>query len=69
MRCEQSQDTIAKPHLLLEQQDGQTIYKVVCGQQFQGILTAVVFGMAPAFGEALAIQMVIGIGIDAVSAW
>ena len=57
---EQSQDTIAKPHLLLEQQDGKRFTKLFCGQQFQGILTAVVFGMARAFGEALAIQMVIG---------
>lgn len=38
----------------------QTIYKVVLRSAVPGILTAVVFGMARAFGEALAIQMVIG---------
>jgi len=38
----------------------QTIYKVVLRAAIPGILTAVVFGMARAFGEALAIQMVIG---------
>lgn len=38
----------------------QTIYKVVLKAATPGILTAVVFGMARAFGEALAIQMVIG---------
>lgn len=38
----------------------QTIYKVVLRAALPGILTAVVFGMARAFGEALAIQMVIG---------
>lgn len=38
----------------------QTIYKVVLRAAAPGILTAVVFGMARAFGEALAIQMVIG---------
>ncbi|MBS6380901.1 MAG: phosphate ABC transporter permease subunit PstC [Streptococcus sp.] len=38
----------------------QTIYKVVLRAAVPGILTAVVFGMARAFGEALAIQMVIG---------
>ncbi|MDH6365612.1 phosphate transport system permease protein [Enterococcus sp. PF1-24] len=38
----------------------QTIYKVVLRAATPGILTAVVFGMARAFGEALAIQMVIG---------
>ena len=38
----------------------QTIYKVVLRAAVPGILTAVVFGMASAFGEALAIQMVIG---------
>ena len=36
LRCEQSQDTIAKPHLLLEQQDGKRFTKLFCGQQFQG---------------------------------
>ncbi|OTN76094.1 phosphate ABC transporter, permease PstC [Enterococcus sp. 8G7_MSG3316] len=38
----------------------QTIYKIVLRAAVPGILTAVVFGMARAFGEALAIQMVIG---------
>ena len=38
----------------------QTIYKVVLRAAIPGILTAIVFGMARAFGEALAIQMVIG---------
>ncbi|SKA03630.1 phosphate transport system permease protein [Pilibacter termitis] len=38
----------------------QTIYKVILRAAVPGILTAVVFGMARAFGEALAIQMVIG---------
>lgn len=38
----------------------QTTYKVVLRAAVPGILTAIVFGMARAFGEALAIQMVIG---------
>lgn len=38
----------------------QTIYKVVLRAATPGILTAIVFGMARAFGEALAVQMVIG---------
>lgn len=38
----------------------QTIYKVVLRAAMPGLLTAVVFGMARAFGEALAVQMVIG---------
>lgn len=38
----------------------QTIYKVVLRAATPGILTAVVFGMARAFGEALAVQMVVG---------
>lgn len=38
----------------------QTIWKVVLRAATPGILTAVVFGMARAFGEALAVQMVIG---------
>lgn len=38
----------------------QTIYKVILRAATPGILTAVVFGMARAFGEALAVQMVIG---------
>ncbi|MBU3851465.1 MAG: phosphate ABC transporter permease subunit PstC [Candidatus Paralactobacillus gallistercoris] len=38
----------------------QTIYKVVLRAATPGILTGVVLGMARAFGEALAVQMVIG---------
>lgn len=38
----------------------QTISKVVLRAAMPGILTGVVFGMARAFGEALAVQMVIG---------
>ena len=38
----------------------QTIYKVVLRAASPGLMTAVVFGMARAFGEALAVQMVIG---------
>ncbi|MDR2832122.1 MAG: phosphate ABC transporter permease subunit PstC [Streptococcaceae bacterium] len=38
----------------------QTIYKVILRAAVPGILTSIVFGMARAFGEALAIQMVIG---------
>lgn len=38
----------------------QTIYKVVLRAATPGLMTAVVFGMARAFGEALAVQMVIG---------
>ncbi|GFH42678.1 phosphate transport system permease protein [Lactococcus hodotermopsidis] len=38
----------------------QTIYRVLLRAAMPGILTAVVFGMARAFGEALAIQMVVG---------
>ena len=38
----------------------QMIYKVILRSATPGILTAVVFGMARAFGEALAVQMVIG---------
>lgn len=38
----------------------QTIYKVVVPASKQGILTGVVLGLARAFGEALAVQMVIG---------
>ncbi|EFR92862.1 phosphate ABC transporter, permease protein PstC [Listeria innocua FSL J1-023] len=38
----------------------QTIWKVVLRSSRSGILTAIVFGMARAFGEALAVQMVIG---------
>lgn len=38
----------------------QTIYKVVLRAATPGLATAVVFGMSRAFGEALAVQMVIG---------
>lgn len=38
----------------------QTIYKVILRTAAPGILTAIIFGMARAFGEALAVQMVIG---------
>lgn len=38
----------------------QTIYKVVLRAAVPGIMTAVIFGMSRAFGEALAVQMVIG---------
>ena len=38
----------------------QTIHKVVLRAATPGILTAIVFGMARAFGEALAVQMVVG---------
>lgn len=38
----------------------QTIWHVVLKTAIPGILTAVVFGMTRAFGEALAVQMVIG---------
>lgn len=38
----------------------QTIWRVLLRAAAPGILTAVIFGMARAFGEALAIQMVVG---------
>ena len=38
----------------------QMIYKVILRAATPGILPAVVFGMARAFGEALAVQMVVG---------
>lgn len=38
----------------------QTIYKIVLRAALPGILTAIIFGMTRAFGEALAVQMVIG---------
>ncbi|KEI01484.1 phosphate ABC transporter permease subunit PstC [Clostridium botulinum] len=38
----------------------QTIIKVIIPSAKRGILTAIVLGMARAFGEALAVQMVIG---------
>lgn len=38
----------------------QTIYKIIFRASIPGFITAVVFGMARAFGEALAVQMVMG---------
>lgn len=38
----------------------QTIYKVVLRAAAPGLMTAIIFGMSRAFGEALAVQMVIG---------
>lgn len=38
----------------------QTIYKVIVPASKSGILTGIVLGLARAFGEALAVQMVIG---------
>lgn len=38
----------------------QAIYKIVLRAALPGILTAIIFGMTRAFGEALAVQMVIG---------
>ncbi|MFZ0371241.1 MAG: phosphate ABC transporter permease subunit PstC [Halobacillus sp.] len=38
----------------------QTIYRVIIPAALPSLMTAIVFGMARAFGEALAVQMVIG---------
>ncbi|MCT4490424.1 phosphate ABC transporter permease subunit PstC, partial [Levilactobacillus parabrevis] len=38
----------------------QTVSRVILRSATSGILTAIIFGMARAFGEALAVQMVIG---------
>lgn len=38
----------------------QTIWRIILNAARPGIFTAVIFGMARAFGEALAIQMVVG---------
>ncbi|KHD38000.1 phosphate ABC transporter permease [Clostridium acetobutylicum] len=38
----------------------QTIYKIIIPSSKNGILTGIVLGLARAFGEALAVQMVIG---------
>ena len=38
----------------------QTIWRVILNAARPGIFTAIIFGMARAFGEALAIQMVVG---------
>lgn len=46
--------------LALGATEWQTIYRVLLRAASPGIMTAIVFGMARAFGEALAVQMVIG---------
>lgn len=46
--------------LALGATEWQTIYRVILRAALPGIMTAIVFGMARAFGEALAVQMVIG---------
>lgn len=46
--------------LALGATEWQTIYRVLLRAVLPGIMTAIVFGMARAFGEALAVQMVIG---------
>lgn len=38
----------------------QTIYRTILPSATGGVLTAMIFGMARAFGEALAVQMVVG---------
>lgn len=53
-------DDYRKASLALGATKWQTIYKVILRAAIPGIMTAVVFGMARAFGEALAVQMVIG---------
>ncbi|KRK32701.1 phosphate ABC transporter permease subunit PstC [Loigolactobacillus bifermentans] len=47
----------------------QMLYKVVLRAALPGILTAVIFGMARAFGEALAVQMVIGNAVLMPKGW
>ena len=49
-----------KASLALGATKWQTIYKVILRVASPRIMTAVIFGMARAFGEALAVQMVIG---------
>lgn len=49
-----------KASLALGATQWQTIYKVVLRVAAPRIMTAIIFGMARAFGEALAVQMVIG---------
>ncbi|URZ06531.1 phosphate ABC transporter permease subunit PstC [Clostridium felsineum] len=44
----------------------QTIYKIIIPSSKNGILTGVVLGLARAFGEALAVQMVIGNTVKSV---
>ncbi|WKN28893.1 phosphate ABC transporter permease subunit PstC [Apilactobacillus kunkeei] len=51
---------LAEASLALGATRWQTIYKVILRSATPGILTAIIFGMARAFGEALAVQMVIG---------
>ncbi len=46
--------------LALGATEWQTIYRVLLRAALPGIMTAIVFGLARAFGEALAVQMVIG---------
>ena len=46
--------------LALGATEWQTIWRVILRAALPGIMTAIVFGMARAFGEALAVQMVIG---------
>ena len=46
--------------LALGATEWQTIYRVLLRAALPGIMTAIVFGMARAFGEALAVQMVTG---------
>lgn len=53
-------DSLREASLALGATRWQTIYKVVLRTARPGILTAIIFGMARAFGEALAVQMVIG---------
>ncbi|ANZ57395.1 phosphate ABC transporter permease subunit PstC [Fructilactobacillus lindneri] len=57
---QQVPDHYRKASLALGATKWQTIYKVILRAALPGILTAIVFGMARAFGEALAVQMVIG---------
>jgi len=53
-------DSLREASLALGATRWQTIYRVVLKTALPGLLTAVIFGMARAFGEALAVQMVIG---------
>lgn len=51
---------LAAASLALGATTWQTISKVILKSATPGILTAIIFGMARSFGEALAVQMVIG---------
>lgn len=53
-------DSLREASLALGATRWQTIYRVVLKTALPGLLTAIIFGMARAFGEALAVQMVIG---------